>query len=133
MKKIFRCLEPGDIIWQVIEAGPSVWEIIKRPVTDVQWPYQRMTGDYSFMKMSGDQPIGIDHSYTYEDDPSLVAINGPLGFILPANEDHTDTLFLEKADAEAARLRCLYARLDELNKEKRKIEDAIVDETTEYL
>lgn len=125
MKKLFRHLEPGDAIWQVLETAPNVWEVLERPVTDVQWPYQRMTGDYSYMEMSGDIPTGIGHSYTYEDDPSQIAINGPLGFILSADTDQENDLYVNKEDAEKARFVHLCDALDRIDEERKRIVDEI--------
>lgn len=124
-KKLFRHLEPGDTIWQVLETSPGIWEIVPRPVTDVEWPYQRMTGDYCYMKMSDDTPIGVGHDVTYEDDPSQVAINGPLGFVLSADTDQERDLYVNKDDAIKARLKHLKDALDRIDKERKVILDEI--------
>ena len=126
-KKLFRHLEPGDTIWQVLETSPNIWEIVPRPVTDVEWPYQRMTGDYCYMQMSDDTPIGVGHDVTYEDDPSRVAINGPLGFVLSADTDQEREreLYVNKDDAIKARLKHLRDALDRIDKERKKVLDEI--------
>ena len=124
-KKLFRHLEPGDTIWQVLETSPNIWEIVPRPVTDVEWPYQRMTGDYCYMQMSDGTPIGVDHNTTYEDDLTRVAINGPFGFVLSADTDQERDLYVNKDDAEKARLRHLMDALDRIDKERKEVLDEI--------
>lgn len=124
-KKLFRHLEPGDMIWQVLETSPNIWEIVPRPVTDVEWPYQRMTGDYCYMKMSDNTPVGVGHDVTYSDDPSQVAINGPFGFVLSADTDQERDLYVNRDDAERARLRHLMDALDRIDKERKEVLDEI--------
>lgn len=124
-KKLFRHLEPGDTIWQVLETSPNIWEIVPRLVTDVEWPYQRITGDYCYMEMSNDTPIGVGHSCTYTDDPSQVAINGPFGFILSADTDQERDFYVNKDDAIKARLVHLYEALDRIDKERKVVLDEI--------
>jgi hypothetical protein len=121
-KKLFKHLEPGDSIWQVIEIKPGIWKILEKPVTDVQWPYQRLTGDYCYMEMSADIPTGIGHSCTYTDDPSQVAINGPFGFVLSADTDQERDFYVNKEDAIKARLRHLRDALDDLDKKRKEIQ-----------
>lgn len=124
-KKLFRHLEPGDMIWQVLETSPNIWEIVPRPVTDVEWPYQRMTGDYCYMKMSDNTPVGVGHDVIYEDDPGRVAINGPFGFVLSADTDQERDLYVNRDDAERARLRHLMDALDRIDKERKEVLDEI--------
>lgn len=121
MKKTFKHLEPGDILWQVLETSHNRWEIVERPVTDVQWPYQKLKSDYCFMKMLDSIPIGVGHETTYEDDLSRVAVNGPLGFVLDANTDQERDIYINKEDAEKARLTYLYAALNKLDREREEI------------
>ena len=124
-KKLFRHLEPGDMIWQVLETSHNIWEIVPRPVTDVEWPYRKITGDYCYMKMSDGTPIGVGHDVTYEDDPGRVAINGPFGFVLSADTDQERDLYVNKDDAKKARLRHLMDALDRIDKERKEVLDEI--------